>query len=175
MIGKILNQRYRIDAEIGQGGMGTVYLGYDTILKRQVAIKLLAKSDLGVEGREKLISEAQVAAMLNHSNIVTVFDVGEEDAFPFIVMEYVEGKTLHEKRPETLEETLMVMRQLCAGLEYAHEQGIIHRDLKPENVVVTKDGTAKLMDFGLAKSIASRYTTEGILEGTVFYLAPEQA
>ena len=90
MIGITLNNRYRIDAEIGQGGMGTVYLGYDTALKRQVAIKVLSKSDLGTEGRGKLISEAQTAAKLNHPNIVTVYDVGEEGLFPFIVMEYVE-------------------------------------------------------------------------------------
>ena len=86
-----------------------------------------------------------------------------------------EGKSLHEERPETLEETLAVMRQVCVGLEHAHEQGIIHRDLKPENVVLTRDGTAKLMDFGLARSIASRYSMDGTVAGTVFYLAPEQA
>ena len=182
MIGNILANRYRIDREIGQGGMGTVYLGYDTALERRVAIKVLSKSGLGTEGRGKLISEAQTAAKLNHPNIVTIYDVGEEDsstgfeqAFPFIVMEYVEGKSLHEESPETLEETLAVMRQVCAGLEHAHEQGIIHRDLKPENVVLTRDGTAKLMDFGLARSIASRYTMDGTVAGTVFYLAPEQA
>jgi predicted Ser/Thr protein kinase len=175
MIGRILNERYRIDAEIGQGGMGTVYRGFDSVLERKVAIKVLSRVDLGTEGRERLLSEAQMAAKLNHPNVVTVHDVGEEEGIPFIVMEYVEGKTLSENHPENLSETLGIIRQLCRGLEHAHAQGIIHRDLKPENVVITKDGTVKLMDFGLAQSVASRYTTEGMVAGTVFYLAPEQA
>jgi serine/threonine protein kinase len=179
MIGSILNERYWIDEEIGQGGMGTVYRGFDTTLDRQVAIKVLTISGLGTEGRAQLLDEAQMAAKLNHPNIVTIHDVGEADlsgssggSVPFIVMEYVEGKSLHEERPGTIPETLEVMRQVCAGLEHAHGQGIIHRDLKPENVVITLDGTTKLMDFGLARSMASRYTTEGMVEGTVFYMAP---
>ena len=174
MIGTVLNNRYRIDKEIGQGGMGTVYLGFDIALERQVAIKALIKSGLGTEGRTKLINEAQIAAKLNHPNIVIIYDVGEEEN-PFIVMEYVDGKTLRELPPENLDETLVIIRQLTSGLEHAHEQGIIHRDLKPENVVITREGTTKLRDFGLARSIASRYTTEGLISGTVYYLAPEQA
>jgi ABC-type oligopeptide transport system substrate-binding subunit/predicted Ser/Thr protein kinase len=175
MIGRVLNQRYRIEAEIGQGGMGKVYRGFDTLLVRTVAIKVLSRVELGTEGWNRLLSEAQMAAKLNHPNIVTVYDLDEEDGTPFIVMEYVEGKSLHEDRPEVLEETLKFMRQVCAGLEHAHSHGIIHRDLKPENVVIARDGTAKLMDFGLARSVASRYTSEGMVAGTVFYLAPEQA
>ncbi len=175
MLEKTLNNRYRIEAEIGQGGMGTVYRGFDTTLDRPVAIKVLSRSGLGTEGRSQLLDEAQMAAKLNHPNIVTVHDVGEEESIPFIVMEYVEGESLHEQPPESIGDTLAIMRQVCAGLEHAHEQGIIHRDLKPENVVITLDGTAKLMDFGLARSVASRYTTEGMVVGTVFYLAPEQA
>jgi predicted ATPase/predicted Ser/Thr protein kinase len=175
MIGRILHDRYRIDSELGQGGMGTVYRGYDTALERQVAIKVLSRSGLGTEGRGKLINEAQTVAQLNHPNIVTVYDVGEEDRTPFIVMEYIEGNSLHEQPPESLEEALAILRQVCAGLEHAHGRGIIHRDLKPENVVVTTSGTAKLMDFGLARTVAARFTTEGTVAGTVFYLAPEQA
>jgi ABC-type oligopeptide transport system substrate-binding subunit/predicted Ser/Thr protein kinase len=175
VIGEILNERYRIDSEIGQGGMGTVYRGYDTILERQVAIKVLYKAGLGTEGRGQLINEAKITAKLNHPNIVTVHDVGLEGEIPFIVMEFVEGESLHEVRPDTLEETLAIVGQVCAGLEHAHGEGIIHRDLKPENVVITEDGRAKLTDFGLARSVASRYTTEGTVAGTVFYLAPEQA
>lgn len=182
MIGEVLNQRYRIESEIGHGGMGKVYLGYDTSLERRVAIKILFKNKLGTEGKRKLINEAQTAAKLNHPNIVTIYDVGEsissgdsERAIPFIVMEYVEGKSLYERHPETLEETLEILCQVCMGLEHAHGQGIIHRDLKPENVVITRDGTAKLMDFGLARSITSRYTTDGTVAGTVVYLPPEQA
>jgi tetratricopeptide (TPR) repeat protein/predicted Ser/Thr protein kinase len=175
MIGTILNDRYRVDADIGQGGMGMVYRGYDTVLEREVAIKVLAKTGLGTEGRAQLLDEAQMTAKLNHPNIVTVHDVGEEEQTPFIVMEYVEGKSLHEDKPRSIENTLKIMHQVCAALEHAHAQGIIHRDLKPENVIITRDGTAKLMDFGLARSVASRYTTEGLVSGTVFYLAPEQA
>ncbi|MGW8144743.1 MAG: protein kinase domain-containing protein [Anaerolineales bacterium] len=175
MIGKTLNDRYRIESEIGLGGMGIVYRGYDTTLERQIAIKVLSRSELGTEGSGKLINEAQTAAQLNHPNIVTVYDVGEEDGIPFIVMEYVEGRTLHDQIPESLEEALAILRQVCAGLEHAHGRGIIHRDLKPENVMITPDGTAKLMDFGLARSVASRFTTDGTVAGTVFYLAPEQA
>lgn len=112
MFGKTLNRRYRIDEEIGQGGMGTVYRGYDTVLERQVAIKVLSRSGLGTEGRGKLISEAQMAAKLNHPNIVTIHDVGEEEDIPFIVMGLVEGKSLHEAKPETLEEMLAILRQV---------------------------------------------------------------
>jgi predicted Ser/Thr protein kinase len=175
MIGRTFHDRYRIDSEIGQGGMGTVYRGYDRMLEREVAIKVLSKSGLGTEGRGKLLSEAQTAAKLNHPNIVTVHDVGKENETPFIVMEYVEGESLHANPPESLEEILVIIRQVCAGLEHAHGEGIIHRDLKPENVVITSDGTAKLMDFGLARSVTSRYTMDGTVAGTVFYLAPEQA
>ena len=182
MIGTILNKRYQIDSEIGQGGMGTVYHGYDTALEREVAIKVIFGTGLGTEGRTRLLDEAQMAAQLNHPNIVTVFDVGEAgisgglgNIAPFIVMEYVEGRSLHERHPDNLSNTLEIIRQVCAALDHAHGHGIIHRDLKPENVVLTRDGTAKLMDFGLARSVASRYTTEGTVAGTVFYLAPEQA
>jgi tetratricopeptide (TPR) repeat protein/predicted Ser/Thr protein kinase len=175
MIGSCLNDRYRIEAEIGHGGMGTVYRGHDDTLERDVAIKLLTKMGLGTESRARLLQEAQAIAKLNHPNIVTVYDAGETEELPFIVMEFVEGQTLHEKEPESLEEILAIMSQVCAALEHAHASGIIHRDLKPENVTISPDGTAKLMDFGLARSIASRYTTEGTIVGTVFYLAPELA
>ncbi|KPK95025.1 MAG: hypothetical protein AMJ88_01535, partial [Anaerolineae bacterium SM23_ 63] len=161
MIGSCLNDRYRIEAEIGHGGMGTVYRGHDDTLDRDVAIKLLTKTGLGTEGRARLLQEAQAIAKLNHPNIVTVYDAGETDELPFIVMEFVEGMTLHEKQPESLEEILDITKQVCAALEHAHESGIIHRDLKPENVTISPDGTAKLMDFGLARSVASRYTAEG--------------
>jgi serine/threonine protein kinase len=175
MIGSRLNDRYQIEAEIGHGGMGTVYRGHDDTLDRDVAIKLLTKTGLGTEGRARLLKEAQAIAKLNHPNIVTVHDAGETDEMPFIVMEFVEGLTLHEKHPESLEEILDITRQVCDALEHAHASGIIHRDLKPENVTISPDGTAKLMDFGLARSIASRYTAEGTIVGTVFYLAPEFA
>lgn len=175
MIGLHLNDRYVIETEIGHGGMGTVYRGHDDTLDRDVAIKLLTKTGLGTEGRARLLQEAQAIAKLNHPNIVTVYDAGETEELPFIVMEFVEGMTLHEKQLESLEEILAIMIQVCAALEHAHASGIIHRDLKPENVTISPDGTAKLMDFGLARSITSRYTADGTIVGTVFYLAPEFA
>jgi tetratricopeptide (TPR) repeat protein/predicted Ser/Thr protein kinase len=192
-IGTLLNARYRLEAELGRGGMGVVYRAHDTLLGRDVAVKVLSATALGSEGRAHLLREARAAAVLNHPNVVTIYDVGEADGapsdegVPFIVMELVEGPSLHERRPGSLEETVAVARQVCAALEHAHARGIIHRDLKPENVLLSHDpleggdpqtgtgATAKLSDFGLARSIASRLTVEGTVVGTVFYLAPELA
>jgi ABC-type oligopeptide transport system substrate-binding subunit/predicted Ser/Thr protein kinase len=175
MIGTTIHDRYLIEAEIGKGGMGTVYRAHDSLLKRDVALKLISKSEMGSEGRARLLEEAQFVAGLKHANIVTIYDVGDVEDSPFIVMELVEGQSLREKAPNDFEEIVTVTIQVCDALGHAHANNIIHRDLKPENVVITKDGTAKLMDFGLARSVASRYTTEGLIAGTVFYLAPEQA
>ncbi|MGH2593929.1 MAG: protein kinase domain-containing protein, partial [Anaerolineae bacterium] len=175
MIGALLQGRYRLDAELGRGGMGVVYRAHDTLLDRDVAVKVLSDTKLGTEGRARLLREAQSAAQLNHPNVVSVHDAGEADGAPFIVMELVEGESLHARRPTAREDMLTVVRQMCAALDHAHAHGIVHRDLKPENVLITPDGTAKLMDFGLARSGASRISTEGAIVGTVFYLAPEQA
>ena len=175
MIGILLNERYRIDAELGRGGMGTVHRAHDTVLDRDVAVKLLSESGLGTEGRERMLREAQAIAKLNHPNIVQVHDAGQLEGTPFIVMELVEGQSLHDHPPKDPQGIVAVARQICAALEHAHSHGIIHRDLKPENVLIGPDGTAKLMDFGLARSMASRLTTEGQITGTVFYLAPEVA
>jgi predicted ATPase len=187
MVGVLLNGRYRLDAELGRGGMGQVYRAHDTLLDRDVAVKVLSAPELGAEGRARLLREARAAAGLNHPNIVTVHDVGvadvapSGDGLPFIVMELVAGPSLHDRRPESLEETVAVARQVCAALEHAHAHGIIHRDLKPENVLLAlgpqagTGATAKLVDFGLARSMASRLTAEGAIAGTVFYLAPELA
>jgi ABC-type oligopeptide transport system substrate-binding subunit len=175
MIGSLLNERYRLDDEIGRGGMAVVYHGHDTLLERPVAVKVVSADTLGTESRARLLLEAQAIAKLNHPNIVSVHDAGEVDGLPFIVMELVEGETLHNRCPEALDDILAIARQVCAALEHAHAQGIIHRDLKPENVLLTLDGTAKLVDFGLARSMASRLTSEGTIIGTVFYLAPELA
>jgi predicted ATPase len=182
MMGILLNERYRLDSELGQGGMGTVYRAHDTLLKRDVALKVLSKSDLGTEGRARLLHEARSAAQLNHPNVVSVYDAGEDGPSTssgrgdsFIVMELVEAPTLFESKPGSLDEILSITRQICAALEHAHSHGIIHRDLKPENVIITAEGTAKLTDFGLARSMASRMSTEGAISGTVYYLPPEQA
>ena len=176
MIGTTLQNRYRLDAELGHGGMGVVYRAHDTLLNRTVAVKVLSESSVESGGHARLLREARAAAQLNHSNIVSVYDAGETPHAPFIVMEFVEGQSLYERPPHTLAETLSIARQICAALDHAHAHGIIHRDLKPENVVIAPDGSAKLMDFGLARSNAdARLTTDGAILGTVFYLAPEQA
>jgi predicted ATPase len=175
MIGTLLQDRYRLDAELGMGGMGVVYRAHDALLDREVAVKLLSQSGLGTEGRERMLREAQAIAKLNHPNIVQVHDAGQLDGTPFIVMELVEGESLHDRPPKDFPGIVTVASQICAALEHAHQHGIIHRDLKPENVILGPDGSAKLMDFGLARSVASRLTTEGEITGTVFYLAPELA
>lgn len=175
MIGTTINDRYTIEAELGKGGMGTVYRAMDATLKRDVAVKIMSNGQLGTEGRARLLREAQLTAKLSHPNIVTVFDAGEHDEAPYIVMEIVEGKTLHEHEPESLEEIIEIAKQICLALDHAHQQEIIHRDLKPENIAFTSDGSIKLMDFGLARSAASRLTKEGGMVGTVFYMPPEQA
>jgi non-specific serine/threonine protein kinase len=174
MIGTLINERYRLDSELGRGGMGTIYRGHDTLLDRDVAVKVLSDTILNAESRARLLREAQAAAQLNHPNIVSVHDAGEaEPGVSYIVMELVEGEALQVG--QSLEQTLSIAEQVCAALEHAHAHGIIHRDLKPENILIAPDGTAKLTDFGLARTAASRLTVEGAILGTVFYLAPEQA
>jgi tetratricopeptide (TPR) repeat protein len=167
--------RYRLEGEIGRGGMGTVFRARDTVLDRPVAIKTLAAAALGEEARSHLLAEARAAARLNHPNIVSLYDAGESKGDGYIVMELVEGRSLHERPPESLDAALEIARQICQALAHAHAAGIVHRDLKPENVIVTEDGRVKLLDFGLARPIASRLTADGGISGTVFYLAPEQA
>jgi len=186
----LINDRYQLGEQLGRGGMGVVYRARDSVLDRDVAVKLLSASGLGTEGRERMLREAQAIAKLNHPNIVQVHDAGQlepstgsppgmagqaGEAIPFIVMELVQGPSLHDRPPQDFEGIVGVARQICAALEHAHSHGIIHRDLKPENVLIGPDGTAKLMDFGLARSVASRLTTEGEITGTVFYLPPEIA
>ncbi len=170
----ILKDRYRLEDELGKGGMGVVYRARDLLLERPVAVKILSRLDLGSAGRARLLAEARAAAQLNHPNIVSIHDAGEVDESPFIVMELVEGQTLRRSQPGSLEDSLWIARQLCAALEHAHAAGIIHRDIKPENVLLTKSQTAKLVDFGLACTPSgTRLTEDGVLVGTIAYLAPE--
>ncbi|HSR31583.1 MAG TPA: protein kinase, partial [Anaerolineae bacterium] len=174
-IGTLLGKRYRLDAEIGRGGMAVVYRGYDTLLERHVAVKILSKTTLDRESRARLLREAQAAARLNHPNIASVYDASEAEGIPFIVMELVDGPSLHDRPPGDLEEIVDLACQVCAALDHSHAHGVIHRDLKPENVLLAPGGTVKLVDFGLARTVASRLTAEGAVLGTPFYLAPEQA
>ncbi len=174
-IGTKLNDRYVIHQLLGQGGMGVVYRAEDTLIRRDVAIKLIASESLGTQGKNRLIEEARAAGSLNHPNIVTIYDVGEVDSQSFIVMELIDGDVLQTSPKQPLETILATTRQICAALSHAHKYDIIHRDLKPENVMVTRDGGIKLMDFGLARSLTSRLSEHGQLVGTVFYMSPEQA
>jgi WD40 repeat protein/serine/threonine protein kinase/DNA-binding SARP family transcriptional activator len=167
-------QRYRLGPELGRGGMGVVYRARDTLLDRAVAVKMLSQTGLGTEGRARLLREAQATAKLNHPNIVSVYDAGETSNTPYIVMELVGGDSLDRRPPATLDDIVVVARQICAALEHAHAHGIVHRDLKPENVLIAPDGTAKLMDFGLAHSAPHpQLVPTGTGGGTAFYLAPE--
>jgi len=175
---RCLSARYRLDAELGRGGLGVVYRAHDTLLQRDVAVKLLSDAALTEDGRARLLREAQAVARLHHPNIVTVYDVGRDEAASgggaYIVMELVEGETLGDCSDRPIAHILSGARQVCAALDHAHSHGIIHRDLKPENIAITPDGVVKLMDFGLASaSDALRLTTEGALVGTMAYLAPE--
>jgi serine/threonine protein kinase/tetratricopeptide (TPR) repeat protein len=175
MIDTRINNRYLIKSELGRGGMGIVYHAHDTLLERDVAVKVLWTGALGSQGRARLLREAQAAARLNHPNIINVYDAGDTDGLSYIVMELLTGDSLFERKPESMDEILNVLRQIAEALEHAHSHGIIHRDLKPENVISTRDGVAKLTDFGLSRSISARISQEGSIVGTVYYLAPEQA
>ena len=148
---------YDIQAKLGAGGMGTVYLALDTRLNRLVALKVLAPERWeGTAGRGRLIREAQAASSLNHPNIVTVYEVGHEADVDFIAMERVDGKTLRnviERRPP-MRETLPIAIQVAGAIAAAHAAGIVHRDLKPSNIMVTERGLVKILDFGIAKVAA---------------------
>ena len=179
--GQKINDRYEIIKAIGEGGMANVYLANDTILDRKVAIKVL-RGDLSND--EKFIRRFQREALsvsnLSHPNIVEVYDVGEEDGQYYIVMEYIEGKTLKQllKKRETLTlpEVIDIMLQLTDGLAHAHESYIIHRDIKPQNIMILDNGLVKITDFGIAMALnATQLTQTNSVMGSVHYLPPEQA
>src|SRR5215813_2245327 len=195
MVGTKLG-RYEIRSKIGAGGMGEVYLAHDTRLDRKVALKVLpAEVAANQERMRRFEQEAQAAAALNHPNISHIYEIGESDGVNFIAMEYVEGTTLREKihREQTeLRKLLRYLQQVAEGLTKAHAAGIVHRDLKPDNVMITRDGYAKILDFGLAKLteqtkspgveteaptavLRQPLSTPGVVMGTVGYMSPEQA
>src|SRR5437870_6575604 len=146
---------YRIVESIGAGGMGEVYRAHDTRLGRDVAVKLLSRSLTHDEDRlRRFEQEARAAGMLNHPNILTIFEIGTHDGAPYIVSELLEGEELREPLNHgalTLRKAVDYAKQVASGLAAAHEKGIIHRDLKPENLFITTDGRVKILDFGLAK------------------------
>ncbi len=179
--GQRINDRYEIIKSIGEGGMANVYLGYDTILDRNVAIKVL-RGDLANDEKfvRRFQREALSASSLSHPNIVAMYDVGEDDGLYYIVMEYVEGKTLKQllkKRGSlTLSEAIDIMLQLTDGMAHAHDSYIVHRDLKPQNIMIEDDGQIKITDFGIAMALNSTQLTQtNSVMGSVHYLPPEQA
>ncbi|MET7450532.1 protein kinase [Streptomyces sp. NPDC005574] len=183
--------RYQLRDLLGEGGMASVHLAYDTVLDRQVAVKTL-HTELGREQafRERFRREAQAVAKLTHTNIVSVFDTGEDDlggaTMPYIVMEYVEGRPLGSVLDEDVrrqgampaDKALKITADVLAALEISHEMGLVHRDIKPGNVMMTKRGVVKVMDFGIARAMQSGVTSmtqTGMVVGTPQYLSPEQA
>ncbi|MEJ2616223.1 MAG: serine/threonine-protein kinase, partial [Ignavibacteriaceae bacterium] len=187
MIGEII-LHYKILENLGEGGMGVVYLAEDTKLKRQVAIKFLPLNiSSNEEERKRFEIEAQAAAALNHPNIATIYSIEESDGQMFIVMEYIDGKELKEiiehKHVEAeyiqtlqMNEVINYATQIAEGLEAAHKKGIIHRDIKSSNILITDENKVKIMDFGLAKVDKSAHLTKvGTTIGTAAYMSPEQA
>lgn len=173
--------RYTVEKTLGRGGMATVELAVDEQLGRRVAVKRLFASLAGDDVfQTRFLREARMAAGLSHPNLVAVYDVGEEDGLPYIVMEYVEGETLAELMARTgplqADRAVDLLLQICAGLEHAHAAGLVHRDIKPQNLLVRSDGVAKIADFGIARTLqATQLTQAGTVLGTAAYLAPEQA
>jgi Tol biopolymer transport system component len=173
--------KYEIKAEIGRGGMGSVYLGYDPLLDRQVAVKVLAPHLVwDHEFVERFVREARSAARLKHPNVVTVFDVGQEASWYYFVMEHLAGETLAARLQRqgalSAPEALSILRPLAAALDYAHHRGIVHRDIKPGNVMLGPEGQVTLMDFGIARAAQEgRLTGTGTVVGTPEYMSPEQA
>src|SRR5437868_7989019 len=189
-VGTLLNGRYRLDAQIGHGGMSTVYRAFDTVLERQVAIKLMHREIAShADQLERFRREARAVAQLNHPHIVTVIDAGEElspdgvrppECAPYIVLEYVEGETLKDvirrEGPLEIPRAIAYALEIARALEAAHERMIVHRDVKPQNVLIGAEGGAKITDFGIARSLTEEgLTVAGRVLGTTDYVSPEQA
>lgn len=172
--------RYEITGELGKGAMGVVYKAVDPNIGRTVALKTTRVDVLGADMQDlikRFQNEARAAGVLNHPNIVTIYDAGEDQGVFYIAMEFIPGKTLAqllaEVRVVSAEQLVNIGTQICAGLDYAHSKGVIHRDIKPPNIMIAPDGTVKIMDFGIAKAGASLTHTGEVL-GTPNYMSPEQ-
>jgi serine/threonine-protein kinase len=193
MLGHVFSH-YRIQEKLGEGGMGVVYRAEDSLLNRQVAVKALpAAATSDPERRQRFLHEARTASSLNHPNIVTIHDICQVDGADVIVMEYVPGETLGEiigHKRLRFGDALKIAVQIADALAAAHRAGIVHRDLKPGNIIVTDEGRAKVLDFGLAKLAGGLpagveqaetvvmdepRTMDGVLVGTIAYMSPEQA
>ena len=172
--------RYKIESELGKGAMGVVYRATDPNIGRTVALKTLRLDIHGMEADEMLKrfqAEARNAGVLNHHNIVTIYDAQELDGTFYIAMEFIQGQTLQDllkSGTPPIEKVIDVARQVCAGLDYAHARGIVHRDIKPANIMIQPDGTVKIMDFGIAKGQGTGMTSTGQVLGTPNYMSPEQ-
>ena len=184
-VGTLLSNRYRLDAQVGMGGMSTVYRAFDTVLERQVAIKLMHREIAGDSDQlERFRREARAVAQLNHPHIVGVIDAGEEGdpdhPTPYIVFEYVEGETLKERIRRNgrlpISESIAYAIEIARALGAAHERQIVHRDVKPQNVLVDEEGAARVTDFGIARTLHQEgLTADGRVLGTTDYVSPEQA
>ena len=181
-IGKVFGGRYEVREIIGTGGMAVVYKAYDTVLHRYVAIKVL-KEEFAADNefRKRFNNEAQAVAKLSHNNIVSIYDVSQDHSeAEYIVMELCEGVTLKDylrkKHHLSWQETVYFSQQVARALDHAHSRGIIHQDIKPHNIMLLRDSTAKVMDFGIA-SFANSQETKKVSEaiGSVHYISPEQA
>ncbi len=175
--------RYEILGQLGRGAMGIVYKGRDPKLNRMTAIKTIRFSDEFDESqveniKEHFYREAEVVARLSHTNIVTIYDVGEDLDLSYLAMEYLEGVTLEKftnnENLLSIKKCIAVIAQVCDALAYAHQHDIIHRDIKPANIMMLKDGSVKVTDFGIARAITSTKTRTGIIKGTPYYMSPEQ-
>jgi serine/threonine protein kinase len=177
LISTLADGRYTVERAIGHGGMSVVYLARDEELRRPVAVKVLS-ANLGDDEtfRRRFLQEARLAGRLSHPNVVQVYDVGETDGQPYIVMEYVPGRTVAECGKLEAGEALPLILQACAGVQHAHDAGLVHRDVKPGNLLLRDDGVLKIADFGIARAAeTTRFTQLGTVLGTAAYLAPEQA
>ena len=180
-VGTLLNGRYRLDEQIGVGGMSRVFRAFDTLLERPVAIKLMHRDVAShSEQLERFRREARAVAQLNHRHIVTVIDAGEDEGTPYIVFEYVEGETLKERIRRDgrlpVAEAAAYAIEIARALGAAHARKIVHRDVKPQNVLIDPEGTAKITDFGIARTLTEEgLTADGRVLGTTDYVSPEQA
>jgi serine/threonine protein kinase len=175
--------RYRILDELGRGATGVVYRAQDPAIGRIIAIKTIRLSDFTDASererlRERLFREAQSAGMLSHPNIVTIYDIAEENGLAYIFMECVDGppleKVLNGAQPIPSENALSILRQTATALDYAHQKGIVHRDIKPANILIHERALAKITDFGVAKIMSQQMTQSGVMMGTPNYMSPEQ-
>ncbi|MEK3904158.1 Stk1 family PASTA domain-containing Ser/Thr kinase [Paenibacillus sp. FSL R7-0179] len=181
MIGHELGGRYQVIERIGGGGMALVYRAHDILLNRNVAIKVLRNQFVhDEEFIRRFRREAQSAASLSHPNVVSIYDVGQEDEIHYIVMEYIEGKNLNEiikeRAPMQVDESVRIASQICDALDHAHMNQIIHRDIKPHNILIGRNGRVKVTDFGIARAVTSTTITQtGSVVGSVHYFSPEHA